>query len=86
MTDYEFIKGFQAIKLSNICRELKVNQSNVINGTLNAKTMREIKERIIRELLMLMIQYKGEDFILMALYNDMLEKIEKENAILREMI
>ena len=77
MSDYEFIKGFQNIKLSKICRELKVNQSNVTNGTSNDKTMREIKERIIRELLMLMIQYKGEDFILMSLYNDTLEKNRK---------
>ena len=86
MSDYEFIRAFQSIKLINICRDLKVNQSNVTNGSLNAKTMREIKERILRELLMLMSQYKGDDFILMSLYNDMLEKIEKENKMLREMI
>lgn len=86
MSDYEFIKGFMNIKLSNICKELKVSQSNVSNGSVNPKTMRDIKKRIIRELLMLMIQYKGEDFILMSLYNDTLEKLEEENQMLREML
>ena len=86
MSDYEFIKEFQKIKLSNICKELKVSQSNVCNGSVNAKTMREIKERILKELLSLMIMYKSEDFILLGLYDDMLEKVVKENKMLREMI
>ena len=86
MSDYSFIKEFQNIKLINICKKLGINQSNVISGQTSEENYRRVKNEIIRELLMLIIEDKGEALITLALYDEILEKLEKENRSLREMI
>lgn len=88
MTNYEFIKEFQKIKLTNICKRLKVNQSNVISNQTSEENYRRIREAIEKELLNLFIKdnKNSEKIITMYLYNELLEKIEKENRLLREMI
>ncbi len=86
MSDYSFIKEFQNIKLINICKKLGINQSNVISGQTTEENYRRVKNEIIRELLMLIIQDKGESLITLALYDEVIMKLEKENKSLREMI
>lgn len=86
MSDYSFIKEFQNIKLISICKKLGINQSNVISGQTSDENYRRIKNEIIRELLMLFIEDKKEALITLALYDEILEKLEKENKSLREMI
>lgn len=86
MSDYGFIKEFQNIKLINICKKLEINQSNVISGQTTEENYRRVKNEIIRELLNLFIQYKGEFIITLALYDEIIMKLEKENKALKEMI
>ena len=88
MTNYEFIKEFQKIKLTNICKKLKVNQSNVTSNQTSEENYRRIKEAIEKELLNLFIKdnKNSEKILTMYLYNELLEKIEKENRLLREML
>lgn len=86
MTDYSFIKEFQKIKLKDICKKLGINQSNIISGQTTDENYNKVKNEIIRELLMLIIQSKGEELITISLYDEILAKLEKENKSLREMI
>ena len=86
MSDYQFIKEFQNIKLVNICKKYGVNMSNVISGVTTEENYKKIKYEIIRELMMLFIEDKKEALCTFYLYNELLEKSEKENKALREMI
>lgn len=86
MTDYEFIKQFSNIKLTNICKKHKINLSNLLSGVTTDENYRRVKNDLIRELLMIIIQDKQEDLLTLYLYNELLEKVEKENRMLREMI
>lgn len=86
MSDYSFIKEFQKIKLSSICKKLGINQSNILSGQTTDENYKKVKNEIMRELLMLMIQSKGEELITISLYDEILAKLENENKSLREMI
>lgn len=86
MSDYSFIKEFQNIKISNYCKENNINLGNLLSGCTTDENYKKVKNYIIRELMKIMIQEKQEDLIIMSLYSDMLEKLEKENKALREMI
>ncbi len=86
MSDYSFIKGFQDIKLSKICKKLNVNLGNIISGIASEENCKKVKNELIRELLMLMITYKEEDLITLALYDETILKLEKEVKALKEMI
>ena len=85
MTDYEFIKNFQKIKLTNICKRLGVNQSNVLSKQTTEENYKKIKNEINNELLEL-FKSDCEKLVTFYLYNEMLERVEKENKVLREMI
>lgn len=86
MSDYSFIKQFQEIKISKFCNDNNINTSNILAGTTTDENYRKVKNYIIRELLMLMIADKQDDILLISLYSELLEKVEKENKMLREMI
>lgn len=86
MSDYSFIKGFQDIKLSNICKKYNLNLGNVISGQTSEENYKKVKNEIVRELLILMIQYKEEDLITLALYDETILKLEKEIKMLKEML
>ena len=86
MNDYQFINGFQDIKLSSICKKYKINLGNVISGIASEENLKKVKYEIIRELLVLMLHYKEEDLITLALYDEVLMRLEKENKALKEMI
>ena len=86
MSDYQFIKGFQDIKLSTICKKYKINLGNIVSGIASEENLKKVKHEIIRELLMLMLQYKEEDLITLALYDEVIMRLEKENKALKEML
>lgn len=46
--DLEFIKGFTQITVSQICKDLKVDRGNLINGRASEEKTNLIKEEIIR--------------------------------------
>lgn len=88
MSDYSFIKEFQKIKLSSICKKLGINQSNILSGQTTDENYKKVKNEIIKELQNLFISDKlnSEKIITLYLYNELLEQLEKENKSLREMI
>lgn len=86
MSDYQFIKEFTNITVASICKKLGIRSCNVFNGQTTDENYRKVKNEIIRELLMLMIQSKQEDMVTLALYDEVIFKLEKENKMLKEMI
>lgn len=86
MTNYQFIKEFQNIKLSKICKKYNITLSNLVSGQTTEENYRKVKEEIVEELLAMLIRDKGEEILTLYLYDDILLKIEKENRALRELI
>ena len=86
MSDYSFIKEFQNIKISEICKDKGINLSNLINGTTTEENFKRVKKELIRKLLMLMIEDMQESLLLVGLYNELLEKQENEIKSLKEML
>lgn len=44
--DLRYIKNFSKIKISEICRELKVDKANIYRGTASIENIRKVKEEI----------------------------------------
>lgn len=86
MNNYEFIKSFQDIKISNICKKFKINLGNLLSGGTTEENYKKVKDEIIRELLIIFIQDKKDELAILYLYDEILKKLEKENKMLREMI
>lgn len=86
MSDYSFIKEFTNIKVKDICKKYGIQQSNLTSGCTSEENYKKVKGEILRELLMLFIADRKDDLITIYLYNEILEKLEKENKMLREMI
>ena len=88
MTDYEFIKEFRGIKMTDICKKVNVTQQNIVSGKTSDENLRKVKEEIIRELASLFVKdvTNSEKIITLYLYDELLAKLEKENRMLREMI
>lgn len=86
MSAFQFIKEFQNIKLSSICKKLNINASNIISGQTSEENYKKVKNEIIRELLMLVLEDREEDLITLALYDEIIMKLEKENKMLKEML
>ena len=86
MSDYQFIKEFTNITVASICKKLGIRSCNIFNGQTTDENYKRVKNEIIRELLSLMIQYKGEDLVTLALYDETILKLEKEVRALKEMI
>ena len=51
-TYLKFIKDFSQISIVNICKQLNVNRSNVLNGNASEETIKkvydELKKRLIK--------------------------------------
>lgn len=86
MNNYQFIKRFQDIKLSRICKDKKIDLSNLLSGQTTEENYKRVKDELVRELLMLLIEYKQDDLILIGLFTDLVEKQEKEIKALKEML
>ena len=86
MNNYSFIKGFQEIKISKICEEKGINLGNLLSGSTSEENFTKVKNELIRELLMLLIEDKKEDLLLIGFYNELLEKQEREIKALKEML
>lgn len=41
-----YIKRFSKITVSSICKELKINRANVLNGKASAKNIEKVKRKI----------------------------------------
>ena len=50
MTDLEFIKKFSKIRISNICKNLKISTNNVYTGKAKKEKIKQIRNEIYKEL------------------------------------
>lgn len=48
--DLKFIKAFKSITISDICKDLKVDKSNVYRGIASAEAIRKVREELERRL------------------------------------
>ena len=48
--DYKFIKNFIKISVPKICKENKIDRSNLINGRTTAENYKKVKECIENEI------------------------------------
>ena len=55
MDNYSFIKRFQEIKISKICEEKGINLGNLLSGSTSDENYSRVKNELIRQLLMLLI-------------------------------
>lgn len=46
MEDLEFIKKFSKITISKICKELKINSSNLYSGKVSQEKLKLVRKRI----------------------------------------
>lgn len=88
MTDHEFIKKFTSITIKDIGEKLGINPSNITSGVASDENLKRVKNEIINRLYELFQSdcLNSEKMVTFYLYNEILEKIEKENKVLREMI
>lgn len=49
-TDLDFIKEFSKINISTICKELKVDRANLLNGRASEEKTKLVKEEILKRL------------------------------------
>ena len=88
MSEHEFIKKFTKITIKDICKDLNINPSNVTSGITSDDNLRKVKNEIIKRLASLLQTdcMNNEKMVTFYLYNEILERLEKENKVLREMI
>ena len=86
MNNYEFIKGFQEIKLSRICKEKNINLSNLVNGSTTEENYTIVKNEIIKELLNLFTSYKTDSLAYLSIYDEVIKKLVEENKMLRRLV
>lgn len=55
----KFIKQFSSINVSQICKKMGINRSNILNGKSSEETTRLLYDEIIKELKKL-LESKGE--------------------------
>lgn len=58
MTDLEFIKNFQKITITNICKKLNINRGNFYSNKVKPEDVTRIKEQIELEFNLL---YRGRE-------------------------
>lgn len=49
MTDLEFIKEFQNIKICYVCKKLGISQANLTKGKCSKENIEKVKKEIIKE-------------------------------------
>ena len=60
MTDLEFIKKFSKIRISNICKNLKISTNNVYTGKAKKEKIKQIRNEIYKELSTLLVDGHNE--------------------------
>lgn len=48
--DLEYIKKFTQITITSICKDLKIDRTNLIKGNASAETTRKVKEELKKRL------------------------------------
>lgn len=59
MDDLEFIKSFSKISITNVCKKLKIDRSNLINGKTTKENIKKVRRELEREYAKLYL--KGEN-------------------------
>lgn len=48
--DLKYIKQFREISIKNICMDLKINYSNVMNGNASSKNINKVRKELERRI------------------------------------
>ena len=48
--EYNYIRGFSKISIANICRNLKINRSNIMSGKTKKENYKLVKKEIEKEI------------------------------------
>lgn len=48
--DLQFIKDFSKITIVSICKDLKINRGNLLNGKASQENTKKVKEEIIKRI------------------------------------
>lgn len=59
--DLEYIKKFSSISISNVCKKLGVDRSNLLNGRTSKKNMKLIRKGLESEFAKLYIMEETEN-------------------------
>lgn len=59
--DYKFIMGFNKIKLTKLCENLKIDRSNILNGKACDQKLFEVRREIEKEFAKLYFIEEGEN-------------------------
>lgn len=51
MESKDFINNYRKIKLKHICRKIKVNYSNILNGRASEKCFDKVKNELDKEII-----------------------------------
>lgn len=88
MSEHEFIKKFTKITLKDVCNDLGLNPSNISSGAVSEENLKRVKNELIKRLATLFQTdcMNSEKMVTFYLYNEILERLENENKVLREMI
>ena len=57
LEDLEYIKQFNEISISNVCSDLKIDYSNVMNGLASCKKIRRVRKEMEYRLNALLHRY-----------------------------
>ena len=68
--NYNFIKGFAQISLSNICKKHHLSKQNLSNNRISAKKMKIVKNEIEKQFSELYVKY----------CKDMIEEMKNEKT------
>lgn len=60
MSDLDFIKQFSKIRISTICKNLKIQCNNVYTGKTKKENISKVKNEIYKQLAILMVGEKNE--------------------------
>lgn len=61
MTDLEYIKKFSKINITSACKKLNIDRANLLNGRLNNKKVKAIREELESEVAKLYIKKENNE-------------------------
>lgn len=50
-SDQEFIKEFVQISIANICRELKIDRTNISSGCASKENFKKVRKELVNQIL-----------------------------------
>lgn len=61
MNDLEYIKKFSKITITDACKKLNIDRGNLLNGRLNSKKVKDVREELESQVAKLYIKKEKEN-------------------------